>query len=98
MEVDKVKDLLSFRLSGTDSQQLLLPVSLKEIKDVLFGMTSNKSSGPDGFNSELYKSLWEIISAEYIIAVQAFFVNGFHPKGINFTILALIPRKKQQLR
>ena len=38
MEVDKLEDLLlPFRLSETDSHQLLLVVSRKKIKDVLFG-------------------------------------------------------------
>ena len=95
MEVGQLQGLLLFRCSESDSQQLLRPVSPKVIKDVMFAMPNNKSPGPDGFNSEFYKSVWEIIEVEFTTAVQAFFVKGFLPKGINSTILALIPKKEQ---
>lgn len=92
MGVSQLQDLLSFRCSDQDSQNLVQPVTPQEIKDVLFTMPSNKSPGPDGFNAEFYKATWDIIGPEFVIAVQAFFVKGFLSKGVNSTILALIPK------
>jgi len=69
------------------------PVTGEEIKTVLFFMSSDKSPGPDGFTTEFYKATWEIIGAEFIVAVKSFFEKGFLPKGVNSTILALIPKK-----
>lgn len=42
---------------------------------------------------EFFKSAWPIIGKEFIISIQSFFERGFLPKGINSTILALIPKK-----
>ncbi|XP_010474049.1 PREDICTED: uncharacterized protein LOC104753502 [Camelina sativa] len=53
----------------------------------------DKPPGPDGYMSEFYKSTWEILGAEFVIAVRSFFAKGFLPKGVNSTILALIPKK-----
>lgn len=68
-------------------------VSADEIKKVLFSMPNDKSPGPDGYTSEFYKATWEIIGNEFTLAIQSFFAKGFLPKGINSTILALIPKK-----
>jgi len=68
-------------------------VSAEEIKKVLFSMPNDKSPGPDGFTSEFFKESWEILGPEFILAIQSFFALGFLPKGVNSTILALIPKK-----
>ena len=60
---------------------------------VLFSMPKDKSPGPDGYTTEFYKAAWATIGHEFTLAVQSFFVKGFLPKGINSTILALIPKK-----
>ena len=56
-------------------------------------MPSEKYPGPDGYTSEFFKAAWDIIGSEFTIAVQSFFTKGFLPKGVNTTILALIPMK-----
>ncbi|KAL0722936.1 hypothetical protein Bca4012_037535 [Brassica carinata] len=95
MGIDALKDLLPFRCTSEDSKMLLRQVTPEEIKSTLFNMPNDKSPGPDGYTTEFYKSVWDIIGAEFVISVQAFFEKGFLPKGINTTILALIPKKKE---
>lgn len=68
-------------------------VTPEEIQKVLFAMPNDKSPGPDGYTVEFFKAAWSVIGSEFITSVQSFFVKGFLPKGINFTILALIPKK-----
>lgn len=46
-----------------------------------------------GFTSEFFKSSWSVIGKDFTTAVQSFFSKGFLPKGLNSTILALIPKK-----
>lgn len=56
-------------------------------------MPNNKSPGPDGYSGEFYKATWPIISRDFVVAVQSVFKFGFLPKGVNSTILALVPKK-----
>lgn len=55
-------------------------------------MLNDKSPGPDGFTSEFFKSTWETIGNDFVSAIKSFFVKGFLPKGVNSTIIALIPK------
>lgn len=68
-------------------------VSKEEVKRVLFSMPNNKSPGPNGYTSELFKAPWPIIGNDFTIAIKVFFSKGFVPKGLNSTILALITKK-----
>ncbi|XP_056842877.1 uncharacterized protein LOC130495492 [Raphanus sativus] len=54
-----------------------------------------KSPGPDGYTSEFFKESWAVIGDDITVAVQSFFDKGFLPKGINSTILALVPKKSE---
>lgn len=69
------------------------PVTDEEIREILFRMPSEKSPGPDGYTAKFFKASWSIISKEFTTAVHSFFRKGFLPKGLNTTILALIPKK-----
>lgn len=89
------RELLRFKCSEEDINLLNKSVSAKEIHDVVFAMPGNKSPGPDGYKSEFFKESWSIVGHDVVIAVQSFFDKGFLPKGINATILALIPKKKE---
>ncbi|KAG7563869.1 Reverse transcriptase zinc-binding domain [Arabidopsis suecica] len=93
--ITDLQQLLPFRCSAVDQQSLIRTVTDEEIKKVLFSMPNDKAPGPDGYTSEFYKAAWEIIGKEFTLAIQSFFTKGFLPKGINSTILALIPKKTE---
>jgi len=82
-------------VSEADGMQLEREVSTEEIREVLFSMPSDKSPGPDGYTVEFLKATWPIVKRDFEVAVQSFFLYGFIPKGVNTTILALIPKKKE---
>lgn len=94
MEIDELETLLNFQCAEADRELLVHEVPAIEIKHVLFAMEKNKSPGPDGFTCEFFKVAWDIVGQDFVIAVQSFFKTGFLPKGINSTILALIPKKE----
>lgn len=94
MSVEDLENIVDFRCSETDCSILARQVTSEEIKQVLFGMPNNKSPGPDGFTTEFFKTTWDITGNEFVDAIKAFFIKGFLPKGVNSTILALIPKKE----
>lgn len=76
---------------------LELEVTEEEIKNVLFAMPSNKSPGPDEFSSEFFKTTWSVLAQDFTVAIQSVFRYEFLPKGVNSTILALVPKKNDSL-
>lgn len=49
----------------------------------------------DGYTAEFFREAWSIIGEDVTAAVQSFFIKGFLPKGVNSTILALVPKKEE---
>lgn len=70
-------------------------VTKEEIKDVLFKMPGSKAPCPDGYTTKNFKEAWNIVGDDVVVAVQSFFILGFLPKGLNSTLLALIPKKTE---
>lgn len=97
IEEEELHALLEFECEEGDKHDLTRSVSEEEIKQVLFKMASNKSPGPDGYSCEFYKSCWQFISKNFVTAIKSFFDTGFLPKGVNSTILALIPKKHESI-
>ena len=94
---DELKDILDFRCSLEDCSMLEAEVTKEEIHKVLFAMPTSKSPGPDGFPCEFFKTTWSIIGHDFTVAIQSVFKFGFLPKGVNSTILALIPKKTDSM-
>lgn len=91
--VERLRELLGFHCNEADSEKLIREVIKEEIKSVLFKMPGSKSPGPDGYTMEFFKESWAVIGEDITVAFQSFFIQGFLPKGLNSTILALIPKK-----
>lgn len=85
---------MPYRCSGAKQNSLISDVTTTKVKNVLLSWPSNKSPGPNGYTVEFYKEAWSIIGYDFTTAVQSFFLFGFLPRGINSTIMALIPKKK----
>ena len=92
---NQIKDLLQFQCDEEDKLMLTKEVTEEEIRKTLFSMPVNKSPGPDGFTCEFFKETWSIVGRDFVVAIQSFFKTGFLPKGVNSTILALIPKKTE---
>lgn len=92
---ERLKQLMDFTCSERDCAKLEKEVSKEEINEALFKMPGSKSPGPDGYTVEFFKGAWDIIGEDVTAAVQSFSVKGFLPKGLNSTILTLIPKKEE---
>ena len=93
--VEKLKELMRFQCNEVDCARMEREVTREEIKEALFKMPGSKAPGPDGYTSEFFKEAWEVIGEDVVVAIQSFFLKGFLPKGVNSTILALIPKKEE---
>lgn len=93
VNVEELKVLLNYECTEEDRNMLMRRVTAEEIRKVVFAMAADKSLGPDGYTREFFKATWGITGPDFVVAIQAFFDTGFLPKGINSTILALIPKK-----
>ncbi|KAG7593824.1 Zinc finger CCHC-type [Arabidopsis thaliana x Arabidopsis arenosa] len=94
---EELQNIMSFKCDENDKIMLTSEVTEEEVKKVLFAMPTNKSPGPDGFTCEFFKDSWSIIGHDFVVAIQSFFKTGFLPKGVNSTILALIPKKTEAI-
>lgn len=92
--VPELQEIVPFRCSNEERSSIIRPVTEEEIREVIFHMPSNKSPGPEGYSVEFFKASWSVIAKDFTTAVQSFFSKGFLPKGLNSTILALIPKKE----
>lgn len=95
ISTEDVKKILEFECAEDDIGLLMAEITETEIKRVVFAMAADKSPGPDGYTSKFFKAAWTVIGKEFVLAIQSFFDYGFLPKGINSTILALIPKKEE---
>lgn len=89
--------MTDFRCTLQDCNLLESEVSEEEVRKVLFAMPNNKSPGPDGFPAEFFRTTWSVLGKDFVTSVQSVFRYGFLPKGVNSTILALVPKRLNSL-
>lgn len=68
------------------------PFELEEVKELLFQVDDNSSSGPDGFNSKFYKLHWDFIKNGVFQTMLGIQQSGKIIKEINHTFICLIPK------
>ena len=68
------------------------PVTIKEIKSIVFQLGPFKAPGPNGFPAFFYQEFWQIVKQDVCNSVQAFFHSGSLLKSLNQTYLTLIPK------
>ncbi|XP_024010658.1 uncharacterized protein LOC112086111 [Eutrema salsugineum] len=93
ISTEELEGLLERKCSQAESASMIEEITDEEVMKVVFSMPNDKSLGPDGYTSEFFKGAWAIVGRDVIVAVQSFFRFSFLPKGVNSTILALIPNK-----
>lgn len=72
--------------------ELNCPVSQEEVKKALFAMAPYKAPGPNGFPTGFYQKAWEIVGSSICGLVIDYLKTEILPKGINDTLISLIPK------
>ncbi|GJU32427.1 RNA-directed DNA polymerase, eukaryota, reverse transcriptase zinc-binding domain protein [Tanacetum coccineum] len=85
-------DLFMNKLDSNVALDMVKTVTPQEVKEAIFSMGNDKSSGPDGYTTTFFKEAWGIVSNDVTRVVQEFFTNGTLLKELNHIIIALIPK------
>lgn len=87
-------ETVSKKISITQNELLLAPVTSNEVKKALFCMHPDKSTGPDGYSPGFYQKFWGIISGDLVNMVQEFFTQGNLSDYMGDTNIALVPKTR----
>ena len=68
------------------------PFTSEEIDEVIRSLPSDKSPGPDGFNTDFIKKCWPIIRHDFYNLCQAFYLGDLCLQSINGSYITLIPK------
>ena len=70
-------------------------INLSELSIALKSMANNKTSGPDGFTVELYKTFWADILIFLLRSLNEGFKKGSLAKEQNVGHVTLLPKAKK---
>uniref|UniRef100_A0A2N9HH03 Reverse transcriptase domain-containing protein n=1 Tax=Fagus sylvatica TaxID=28930 RepID=A0A2N9HH03_FAGSY len=87
-----LEQLISPSITDVDNDKLCSIPTPVEIKEVVFGMYSDKAPGPDGLPALFYKRYWSIVGKSVCDAVLNFFKSGHLLTEVNNTFIVLIPK------
>jgi hypothetical protein len=62
----------SERVSSEINSFFTAPFTMEEIKLVVFGMSSDKAPGPDGFSMIFYQTYWDVIKEDIFLCSLTF--------------------------
>lgn len=71
---------INFPCLSPEESESLEEFSVEEIKEVLFGGNSDKSTGLDDFNLKFVKKCWDTVGGEITGVIQEFHSKGKLPK------------------
>ncbi|GKV27606.1 hypothetical protein SLEP1_g36762 [Rubroshorea leprosula] len=92
-------DGISFRQIGeADNELLISSFSEEEIKNAVWDCDSSKSPGPDGFNFNFVKCMWEDLKTEIVGFIREFQDQGRLVRGSNASFITLIPKVENPQR
>jgi hypothetical protein len=70
------------------------PFSKQEIDSIVAALPSDKSLGPDGFNTNFIKKCWSVISQDFYDLCEQFYHGDVCLQSINGSFIVLIPKKE----
>lgn len=85
---------LHTRVNEAMNLELTKELTFEEISLAISNMASLKSPGPDGFPVCFYVENWDTVGVEVCRVVSNFFTTGHLDEAINFTHIALIPKRQ----
>ena len=74
------------------------PISSNEIESVILKLTTNKSSGPDGFTDDFYEIFRENLTSILLKLFQKFSEEGKFPSSFYKATITLITKSDKDIR
>ena len=68
------------------------PFTSEEIDQVVASLPTDKSPGPDGFNTDFIKKCWPIIKQDFYNLCQEFYEGNICLQSLNSSFITLIPK------
>ncbi|WMV14246.1 hypothetical protein MTR67_007631 [Solanum verrucosum] len=87
-----VQDNIQRVITEEENSLLTIIPGLEEIKNVVFSMSSDSSSSPDGYSGIFYHKCWEVIKYDIQKIFHDFFRGKNLTKFFSHTCLVLIPK------
>jgi hypothetical protein len=75
-------------------QWLNSPFTKQYIDSIVVALPSDKSPGPDGFNTNFIKKCWHIISQDFYDLCEQFYHEDVCLRSINGSFIVLVPKKE----
>ena len=91
-------DLNLLLQTSTELGCLEEPFTEEEIDKVIQNLPSDKSPGPDGFNTDFIKKCWPIIKQNFYNLYHAFYSGDICLQSINGSLISLIPKCEGPVR
>lgn len=82
------------KVTEEDAIGLITPVTMEELRNVVFDLKKNKSPGPDGMPGEFYIHFWDLIKHDLLDLINDFQRNSVNIDRLNFGVITLIPKTK----
>ena len=80
-------------MQEADIKKLDAPLTNEELKTAIFGLTSGKACGPDGFPVEFWKTFWNEVGDVYMDMARESVVDGVFPVSLSGDVLMVLPKK-----
>jgi hypothetical protein len=84
--------------NSVDLSSLIQPFTHDEIDVVVKNLPSDKSPGPDGFNTDFLKKCWPVVRNDFYALCQGFYDENICLQSINGSYITLIPKKDDPMK
>lgn len=77
-------------ITEEDNAMLMAPLSIQEVKDVVFSVSLEKAPGPDGFTALFFQKCWSFLGEDFCLVLEEARCNQTMLREVNSTLITLI--------
>ena len=92
-DIEQITRLVPRLVTRENNEMLNKPIGMKEVEEEVNPMALGKALGPDGFTSNFFHLLWDLVKEEVLDIVEESRIKKGVLKAFNSTLLTLIPKE-----